>query len=156
MMKPNSTRLIAIIATVILSACATLNPNFEEPQVSVNSFKILPDGSINHTFEIGLRVLNPNSTPLNLKGMSYTASIEGNRVFSGVANQLPIVPAYGEEDIKLKAQADLFGGIRLLTDLMKPRETPIGYTLKVKLDVGTFSLPINITREGSLTIPTIK
>ena len=85
--------------------------------------------------------------------MSYSASIEGNKVFSGVANQLPIVPAYGEEEVKLQAQADLFGGIRLLADLMKPRETPIGYTLKVKLDVGTFALPIYITREGRLTIP---
>jgi LEA14-like dessication related protein len=146
--------LIVFTASVILTACATLNPNFEKPEVSVNSFKILPGGSINPTFEIGLRVVNPNSTPLNLKGMSYTASIEGNKVFSGVANQLPTVPAYGEEEVKLNAQADLFGGIRLIADLMKPKDKPIAYTLKVKLDVGTFELPIHITREGNLTIPT--
>jgi LEA14-like dessication related protein len=154
-MKLITNRLIAFTAAIFLSACAALNPNFEEPQVSVNSFKVLPGGSLNPTFEIGLRVVNPNSIPLNLKGMSYTASIEGNKVFSGVANQLPIVPAYGEEEIKLNAQADLFGGIKLFADLMKPRKTPIGYTLKVKLDVGTFALPIRITREGSLTIPTV-
>lgn len=152
-MKLIAKPLIAFIATIILSACAALTPNFEEPQVSVNSFKILPGGSINPTFEIGLRVLNPNSFSLNLKGLSYTASIEGNQVLSGVASQLPIVPAYGEEDIKLKAQADLFGSMRLIADLMKPRETPVGYTLKVKLDVGTFALPIYITREGDLSIP---
>jgi LEA14-like dessication related protein len=152
-MKLIAKPLIAFIATIILSACAALTPNFEEPQVSVNSFKILPGGSMNPTFEIGLRVLNPNSFSLNLKGLSYTASIEGNQILSGVASQLPIVPAYGEEDIKLKAQADLFGGLRLIADLMKPRETAIGYTLKVKLDVGTFALPIYITREGDLSIP---
>ena len=148
--------LIVFTASVILTACATLNPNFEKPEVSVNSFKILPGRSINPTFEIGLRVVNPNSIPLNLKGLSYTASIEGNKVLSGVANQLPIVPAYGEEEVKLNAQADLFGGMRLIADLMKPRETPIGYTLKVKLDVGTFALPIWITRKGNLTIPTAR
>ena len=152
-MKRIVNRLMALFAAVILSACASLNPNFEEPQVSVTSFKILPGGSINPTFEIGLRVVNPNSISLNLKGMSYTASIQGNKVLSGVANQLPIVPAYGEEDVTLKAQADLFGGIGLIADLMKPRETPIGYTLKVKLDVGMFALPIYITREGNLSIP---
>jgi LEA14-like dessication related protein len=154
-MKLVSKHLIGIITTVILSACAALNPHFEEPQVSVNSFKILPGNSINPTFEIGLRVVNPNNIPLNLKGLSYIASIEGNKILSGVANQLPIVPAYGEEEVKLTAQADLFGGIRLLADLMKPRETPIGYTLKVKLAVGTFALPIYITREGDLTIPSV-
>ncbi|GAC19202.1 LEA type 2 family protein [Paraglaciecola arctica] len=152
-MKLITKPLIAFIATIILSACAALTPNFEEPQVSVHSFKILPGGSINPTFEIGLRVLNPNSFSLNLKGLSYTASIEGNQILSGVASQLPIVPAYGEEDIKLKAQADLFGSMRLIADLMKPRETPVGYTLKVKLDVGTFALPIYITRKGNLSIP---
>jgi LEA14-like dessication related protein len=94
-MKPIFKNMLAIVTCVILSACATLNPNFEEPQVSVNSFKILPGGSINPTFEIGLRVVNPNSMPLNLKGMSYTASIEGNKIFSGVANQLPVITAYG-------------------------------------------------------------
>ena len=153
-MKLIAMRLIAFTAAVILSACATLIPNFDEPQVSVDSFKILPTDSINPTFEIGLRVVNPNNIPLNLKGMSYSASIEGNKILSGVANQLPIVPAYGEEEIKLKAKADLFGGIRLLADLMKPRDKPIGYTLKVKLDVGVFALPIYITRKGNLSIPT--
>jgi LEA14-like dessication related protein len=145
--------LMAFIVGVILSACATLNPNFEQPQVSVNSFRALPGGSVNPSFEIGLRVVNPNSTALNLKGMSYTASIEGNKVFSGVANQLPVVPAYGEEEVKLVAQADLFGSIRLFADLMEPRTTPITYKLKVKLDLGTFAPPIHITREGNLNIP---
>jgi LEA14-like dessication related protein len=137
------------------SSCASLTANFEKPQVSVNSFKILPGGSINPTFEIGLRVVNPNSIPLNLKGMSYTASIEGNKIFSGVVNQLPIVPAYAEEKVKLKVQADLLGGIKLLADLMRPRTTPMAYTLKVKLDVGIFALPIYIIREGNLSIPKI-
>jgi LEA14-like dessication related protein len=145
--------LVVFIISIALTACVSLNPNFEVPQVSVNSFKILPSSSLSPTFEIGLRVVNPNSIPLNLKGMSYTASIEGNRIFTGVANQLPVVPAYGEEEIKLKAQADLLGGVRLFADLMKPRKTPISYMLKVKLDVGIFALPIYITRQGNLTLP---
>jgi LEA14-like dessication related protein len=87
--------------------------------------------------------------------MSYTASIEGNKIFSGVVNQLPIVPAYAEEKVKLKVQADLLGGIKLLADLMRPRTTPMAYTLKVKLDVGIFALPIYIIREGNLSIPKI-
>jgi LEA14-like dessication related protein len=146
-------RLTSLFVVLILTSCATFNPHFEKPQVSVNSFKILPDGSINPTFEIGLRIVNPNSIPLNLKGMSYTASIEGNKIFSGVANQLPNVPAYDEEEIKLKVQADLFGGIRLFAELIPLRTTSITYTLKVKLDVGIFALPIRITHKGNLSIP---
>ncbi|MFT5677203.1 MAG: LEA14-like dessication related protein [Paraglaciecola sp.] len=146
-------RLLTFIAIITLAGCAVLDPNFEKPQVNVNSFRVLPGGGINPTFEIGLRVINPNGTALNLKGMSYTASIEGNKIFTGVANKLPIISAYGEKDVKLTAQADLFGGFRLIADLMKPREAPISYTLKIKLDAGTFALPIYITRQGNLTLP---
>lgn len=146
-------KLITIISVMLLVGCATLNPNFEKPQVSVSSFKALPGSGMNPSFEIGLRVINPNNIDLNLKGISYSASIEGNQVFSGVANQLPIIPAYGEDEVKLQAQADLFSGLRLFADLLKPRKTPIGYSLKVKLDVGTFALPIYITHEGILTLP---
>ena len=85
--------------------------------------------------------------------MSYTASIEGNRIFSGVASQLPIIPAYAEDEVKLKAQADLFGGLRLMGDLLKPREKPITYSLKIKLDIGLFALPIYINHEGVLAQP---
>lgn len=143
------------MAIMAMAGCATLRPHFEKPQVSVSSFKALPGSRMNPSFEIGLRVVNPNNIDLSLKGISYTASIEGKQVFSGVANQLPIIPAYAEEEVKLKAQADLFGGLRLFADLLKPRETPIGYTLKVKLDLGTFSLPIYITHEGMLTLPKV-
>ena len=142
-----------MLMLIVLSTCTSLHPHFEKPQVSVSSFKVLPSSSMNPSFEIGLRVINPNNIALNLKGIAYSASIEGNEVFSGVANQLPIIPAYGEEEVKLKAQADLFGGLRLFADLLKPRETPIGYTLKVKLDIGTFAFPIFITQQGVLTMP---
>ena len=151
-MKPIVTS-ITIFMLVVLSACASLTPHFETPQVSVKSFTLLPGNSINPTFEIGLRVTNPNSIELNLKGMSYTASIEGNRIFSGVASQLPIIPAYAEDEVKLKAQADLFGGLRLMGDLLKPREKPITYSLKIKLDIGLFALPIYINHEGVLAQP---
>ena len=57
--------------------------------------------------------------------MSYAASIEGNQMFSAVSIQLSIVPAYGKEEFKHNAQADLFGGIRLFTDLVKSKKTPV-------------------------------
>lgn len=152
-MKFIATRLLALFTVMALSGCAALNLAVEQPDISVNSFKILPGDSINPTFEIGLRVVNPNGIALNLKGLSYSASIDGHKVFAGVASQLPSIPAYGEEEVKLRAQADLFGSLRLISDLMKPRTEPLGYKLKVKLDVSNLPLPINVTREGNLTMP---
>jgi LEA14-like dessication related protein len=155
-MRSIGTRLSALMLVVMLWGCAALNPNFQEPEVNVTSFKLVPGNSLSPTFEIGLRVLNPNNTALNLNGLSYNARIKGNKVFSGVANDLPTIPAYGEEDIKLTAKADLFGGLGLITDLLKEQKAPITYQLQVKIDLQNFLLPINITREGNLTLPGIK
>lgn len=40
-------------------------------------------------FEIVLHITNPNRDPLELEGISYTIHLEGNKVMSGVANDLP-------------------------------------------------------------------
>ncbi|MGS2721159.1 LEA type 2 family protein [Paraglaciecola aestuariivivens] len=152
-MKKLITGVFVISVALILSACANLTPHFEKPQVKVSSFRVLPGQSLNPTFEIGLLVTNPNSVDLNIKGMAYTASIAGKELLSGVANQLPIVPAYGQESISLHAQADWLSGIKVLAGVLKNQDAPIRYQLKVKLDVGLFSLPIYINQEGELSLP---
>ena len=43
----------------------------------------------------------------------------GHEIIKGVANDLPIVDGYGEGEFMLTASANLFAGIRLITDLMR-------------------------------------
>lgn len=146
---------LIMIGTFLLTACATLQPHFEEPEIKVNSFKVVPGSGANPTFEIGLNIINPNDFDLDVKGLSYSASIKGNKVFSGVTNQIPNIAAYGSENITLNGQADLFGGISLFVDMLKPenQNQPIEYSLDVKISLGGVIFPIYVTREGELTLP---
>jgi len=135
-----------LLVTGVLSACAGMSPGYETPTVSVQSFR--PISSANGTglpsFEIGLHVTNPNLAPLELAGVSYTISLDGKDVIKGVGNDLPVIDGYGEGEFKLTASANLFAGIRLITDLMRNNRSTFQYEFEAKLDIGAFLPAIRV------------
>ena len=146
-------RLIGVIVLAMgLQGCANLTPDFETPTVNISSFRTLPSDSMMPAFEIGLRVMNPNSVALKLRGVSYTVSLDGNEVITGVGNDLPVIEAYGEGEFKLTASADLFAGMRLFTDLLKSNKDTFSYEVEAKLDVGTFTPAIRVKDGGEINL----
>ena len=137
----------------IFSSCAPLQPGFETPVVSISSFEALPSQGVVPQFEIGLHIVNPNRTALNLKGVVYTISLEGRKLVTGVTNELPVIEAYSEGDILLNASVDLFSSIGFFTDLIRNRNLEkISYQINAKLDVGTLHPVIRVTKEGELSL----
>ncbi|MDH3351152.1 MAG: LEA type 2 family protein [Gammaproteobacteria bacterium] len=143
---------VVFVAVMVLSACTAMRPGYETPTVTVNSFRSLPSEGALPSFEIGLHVINPNSTPLNLRGVAYTISLEGHDLIKGVGNELPIIDAYGQGQFTVIASASLFAGIRLITDLMSgPRES-FKYELEAKLDIGAFRPAIYVRDRGEISL----
>lgn len=144
------------LLTWLLSGCATLTLDFEQPSVSVSSFRMLPSNSMVPKFEIGLHVSNPNRVPLKLFGLAYEVELEGHRVLTGVASELPLIAAYGEGDLLLQASPDLLSSINLFADLMRqPRET-FQYNFSARLDVGKFLPKIKVDKSGQISFPVKK
>ncbi|MBC8318983.1 MAG: LEA type 2 family protein [Desulfobulbaceae bacterium] len=140
-----------ILSTFLISGCAGLQLNYEEPSVSVTSFKVLPSDSIAPRFEIGLRVINPNRTGLSLRGLSYSVAIEGHKIVSGVSNELPDIAGYGEGEVTLVATANLLSGIRLITDLLQERRDTFTYGFDAKLDTGSWRPAIHVQEYGEFS-----
>ena len=137
----------------IFSSCAPLQPGFETPVVSISSFEALPSQGVVPQFEIGLHIVNPNSTALNLKGMVYTISLENRKLVTGVTNELPVIEAYSEGDILLNASVDLFSSIGFFTDLIRNQNLKkISYQFNAKLDVGKLHPVIRVTKKGELSL----
>ncbi len=145
-------RFILILVVFSLVGCAQFYPNFETPTVSVKSFRVLPGQGALPVFEIGLHVINPNRTELTLEGISYHVDLEGHRVLSGVANQLPVIEAYGEGDVVLQVQPDLFSTLSLFTDLMNQPRDQFKFDLTAYLDVGGFMPKIKVDKEGLISL----
>ncbi len=147
---------ILIIFLVLVTGCASLKSEFKEPTVSVISFRALPSRGMAPSFEIGLHVTNPNRFSLALAGVSYTVSIEGREIVTGVANDLPEIEAYGEGDITLQATADIVNSIGLLADLVKqPRDT-FAFELDALLDLGGIYPDLHVNKKGKISLAPIQ
>ena len=147
--------LLSITTVLLVSSCAGLTRDYETPSVNVSSLKVLPGEGVAPRFEIGLHIVNPNRTPLELKGVAYTIQIEGHDILTGVSNRLPVIEAYGEGDVTLYGSVNLFSSIALFTALARNQpETGLSYSLDAKLDVGTYHPVIRVNKKGTLNFDT--
>jgi len=144
--------LTVLLLTLALTSCATLDPNYEEPTVTLSSFKALPSEGMVPAFEIGLRIINPNSQALNLEGIVYTVSLEGYELVKGVGKDFPVIEGYSEGDVKLTAAANLLAGIRFVTDLMQEQRDTFEYEFKAKLDLGGLYPSIRVKEKGDINL----
>lgn len=155
---PSQRRLfLATAAALILGGCAGVRPGYERPSILLDSFHAIPSEGMTPRFALGLRVVNPNPTPLPLRGMSYNVEFEGYRVITGVAGNLPTVPAYGESLIEVQAGVDLISGLRLLNDLLQdPQRERFLYTLRARLDTGGISRFLVLEESGELSLASLQ
>jgi LEA14-like dessication related protein len=143
---------ILLCLLVCLGAgCASVRPDFETPSVIITSFKPLTSESLTPRFEIGMRVVNPNATKLSLRGMSYKIFLNDNEVVAGAANDLPVVPAYGESEFKVIATTGLIEGIRFVGELLRNTSGQVTYRIQTKLDIGAMDPAIRIEKTGNLS-----
>lgn len=144
---------LLVIFLIHISACATLQPGYETPVVSITSFEAIPSQGVIPQFQITLHIINPNRSPLDLKGISYTIFLEGHKIMTGVSNKLPKIDAYGEGNVMLNASVDLFSSIQFFTDLMRsPEKNQISYRFNAKLDAGGLLPLIRASKNGKISL----
>ncbi|MFA5906197.1 MAG: LEA type 2 family protein [Desulfobacula sp.] len=152
-MTKNVCWVFFFIPLILFSGCAGLQPDYETPTVSITSFNAIPADGIIPRFQIGLHIINPNRTKLQLQGISYSISIEGHNIITGVANNLPEIEAYGEGEITLNAAVDLFNSIGFMTDLIRNQgKEQIDYDLITKLDAGALHPLIRVSKKGKISL----
>lgn len=143
------TTILLYGSLLLLQACASMDPDYEEPTVTLSSFRALPSEGGMPNFEIGLHIINPNSTSFRLEGVVYTVSVQGHDVVKGVGKDFPVFEAYSEQTIKLTASANLFAGVRLVMDLVNSPSEDLNFEFEAKLDTGGFGRSIRIKEKGS-------
>lgn len=145
--------LLRALPVLLLAGCAGMRPGFEQPRVTLRSFRVVPSEGFAPRFAIGLRVVNPNRSALTLRGLSYDVELEGHPLLSGVTGNLPRVPAYGEADIEVVAGVDLLGGLRLFNELISDTQRErLRYALRARLDVGGLQPFVTLEEKGELSL----
>ena len=153
-MLPLRRRMLFAGMAILMTGCASRgDPTWETPSVSLTSFGLAPEAGGTPRFRIGLRIINPNSTPLKIRGMSYSVKLEGQRMLTSVASNLADVPPWGESEIELRSGIDLLGGLRFFNELISnPARDELRYAFEAKIEVENAVLPLRITEEGELSL----
>lgn len=149
-MKPQLLSLFLLL--LVLSGCATMSPDYEEPSVAMTAFRALPSEGMVPAFEVGLRIINPNSQDLHLEGIVYTISLEGHELLKGVGKDFPVIEGYTQEDVTLTASVQILSGLRLVNELMRSQNPSMHYEFKAKLDLGGFYPSIRISEDGEIDL----
>lgn len=130
------------------AGCAALEPGVEEPTLVIASFEPMPLESITPTFEIAIRVVNPNTRRLALPDMPYKLFVNGTEVANGIARELPSVPAYGAINYTVIAKVDQPEGMRVFSNLTQDQHSMVDYRFQVKLDIGVRARTLKVERTG--------
>lgn len=147
-------RFISILLAMafLLPGCASLSPNYEQPTVTLSSFNAIPSEGMVPAFEVGLRIINPNTTPLDMVGVVYTISLAGHELVKGVGRDFETIEAYSEGEVKLTASANLLAGIQFIGDMMNSTDEVMDYEFKAKLDLSGLYPSINIRETGEINL----
>lgn len=144
--------IITIAVCLLLTACATLDPDYEEPTVLMTSFHAVPSTGAMPSFEIGLRIINPNASPLELQGIVYSISLQGHELVKGVGKGYPPIEGYSEGDITLNASANLLKGIQFIAGMTQNQDKALEYEFEAKLDVGGFYPSLRVSETGTFNL----
>ncbi len=144
---------VYLLIGLLVSSCATISPNFEQPDVKVLSIERLPPEGMDPRFAVHLKVTNPNDTTLYIKGMSYSLSIESYEVASGVTAKVPALEPYSEANFTVPMSTSLINSIRLLKHLIELNKSSLNYRLEAKLDLGIPMMPkLSVVEEGDVQL----
>ncbi len=148
----HKTSLLFAIAALLLTACVSFPADFRKPGLQLQSITPRASGGVLPAFEIRLLVNNPNRDALEVEGLRYRLALQGYDIISGVANDIPAIPAWGEAEVVLDASADLLGGLGLLNELLATPGEPVHYAFEAEIDIGRFYPMVELRREGKLEL----
>lgn len=128
-------RAISIVLAVLtVTACTAFYQQLDPPKVSVDSLRTVTTTEGVPRFEIQLRVMNPNTQPLDIAGVAYGIEVMGRELLAGVTNDVPLIEGYSEEVVTLSASLQLFELLRFVASLGTGSGELLEYTFSAKID----------------------
>lgn len=144
---------VVTLLVTLLSSCALFDPAYEKPAVHLVRLEPLSSSGFEQRFKVDLKIINPNSTTLNVSGMSYTLKLNGEKVITGVAGQIAEISPYSETIFQVEASTNILAGLRLISSLFDKSGRELRYELETKLRSGWWPVPVHVVESGEITLP---
>ncbi|WP_457574493.1 LEA type 2 family protein [Desulfolithobacter sp.] len=149
-----------VLGLLLLAGCAAVQSGLNTPKVSLADLKIEAVRPLETVFLVELRIMNPNTIPLSIAGITCDLEINGRHLASGISNDQIRIPAFGAATVPVTVYAsmvDIFSsafkalqGVNHSTSETKP----LRYVLKGKVRLEesmNLSIPFSTAGEIPLT-----
>jgi LEA14-like dessication related protein len=125
--------VVLFFMMLLLSACATLTPDYEKPDLQLTNLQILPMQGLEQRFRLNFRIVNPNNTAFPVEGISYKLSLRGLQVATGVSNKTFVLQPLSESTFEVDVSTSLFNSGRVLLDILNSKPEELAYEVSAKI-----------------------
>jgi LEA14-like dessication related protein len=141
-MPEASTRRAALLslAALAIGGCGTL-PKLQSPQLSVITMKVQSADIFSQRLLVRMRVLNPNSRELPIKGIQYRIEVNDAELAQGLTDTPFVVPAMGEAEFDVQVTANLASALAKFLSRRGGSQDSLDYRL-----IGSVSLSSGFLR----------
>lgn len=138
---------------LLIGGCTGLPSKMEQPTVTISSINLLRATFLEQTYQMQLRIQNPNDFALQIDGLSYELEVNDKPFAKGLSNKPITVPQYGTELLEVEGISTLASLLRQFSEMDKS-QTSMHYHLKGKLNLRNAAIPIPFNYKGEVAIPT--
>jgi LEA14-like dessication related protein len=141
-----------LLATTLLSACASTGELVSAPDVSLRNVQLTDLGLSGQTFLLSFDVSNPNPFPLPISTVSYGVELDSQRFASGRTQGGFTVPASGDGEFAISVELNLLKTAPQLLYVVRDGEKrDVAYKLKGELGVDIpLVKPMNFESSGAI------
>jgi LEA14-like dessication related protein len=142
---------VAGLFAALLCGCASIQ-NLEPPKLSMVSLKMQSADIFSQRLQVRMRVMNPNSRELPIKGITYRIEVNDVQLGEGATDTSFVVPAMGEAEFDMTVTANLASSLaKFLARGSKPEALDYRLVGSVALSSG-FLRRIPFDERGSVKL----
>ena len=127
---------IIAVLVLALAGCATSTEQKAYVDVSIADLGIGQASFLEQTWNLTLRIQNPNNYDIPADGLRYRVNVNGKLFARGVNNRSLLVPRLGEAMIQVQAISDLANVLQQIGDFRRLDQAGIEYTMNGTLYSG--------------------
>jgi LEA14-like dessication related protein len=100
-------RIALLVAMLLVAACVPFGQQFELPDVTMESLRILRIVDAKAELSIGMRVYNPNPYALPVDKVEFDVQIDGRSAVSGRSVRVDALPPKADAKVELSGRVDV-------------------------------------------------
>jgi len=144
---------LIVSAVLIGLGCAGVTPSIKPLRVNITDLRIEDVKPLETTFQVELRIVNPNDFPLTVKGIECDLELNDQKFGSGVSGDTVTIPAFGTDVVSVFVYSSMINLVRGFLKL--PEREQLSYRIKGSLRVATsssFATSVPFENKGKLDL----